>query len=251
MQKLQYRVPEWRRKLASQPLGLALCLLMTWVFPAPVHAGAVEPPDLSGEWILNEELSDNLEEKMAEMRRARRERGGGGFSGGGGGRGGGGRGGGGGAGGRGDRGRRGGGRPGSDGRTDPADRMRGLAAADSMSLSWQEPDLVVTTSAGERRIDTTGKSVEVATPTGVGKAEASWTKEGRLVIETKRLEGAGKRIEAFELLANGRLAVTVKRTGGQGPGLELTRVYDRTPPTDDPESTSSEVTPSDDVGGAR
>ena len=249
MEKLRDRKPEWRRNATRQAVSLGLCSLLAWAAPTRLHAAAVVPPDLSGTWTLNVELSDDLEEKVAALREARRERGGGGSrarGGGGGGRGGG-------AGGG--RGRRGGGRPDGDGERGgergPAGRMRGLAAAESMSLSWQDPILVVTTPAGERRLDTTGSAVEIETPTGAGTLQASWTKEGRLVVETKRLEGGGKRVEAFELLANGRLAVSVKRSGGQGPGLELTYVYDGSASASDPEPPAPGEETVDDAGDDR
>ena len=61
---------------------------------------------------------------------------------------------------------------------------------------------------------------------GAEEIKSSW-KEGKLVVETKRLRG-GRVLETWERIPDGsRLIVNVKMEGGFGPGLLLKRIYDR------------------------
>lgn len=172
-------------------------------------AEAEERPDFSGTWLLNEELSDDLEEKLAEMRSQA-------------GRGGGARG-----GGRG-RGGRGGGRGGGeDGQGRAAAIQRG---AERLTITQQESSMSITDGSDRQRTVTLdGEPTAVPTPRGDEiEISAEWKRGDRLEWTIARPERP-EVTELYELIAEGeRLYVTVNFEGGdRRPALKFRRVYER------------------------
>ena len=184
-------------------------------FAGPTPASDAKPTvapvtaDLSGRWVYNRELSDDAREKMREGM----ERGGG--PGGGrppGGPGGGGPG-----------GPGGGGMGGDD---DPREAMRAIfEPAEELAVTQTAAEVAVEEKFGEtRRLHPDGKKYK--TDNGASEIKTSW-KEGKLLVETKRVRG-GSVIETWELVPDAsRIIVNVKMEGAFGPGLTLKRVYDR------------------------
>ncbi len=184
----------------------------------PARSEEPEPrPDLSGTWVLNEELSEDPREKMQE---AMSERGrGGGFSARGGAGGFGGRGGGGGFGSR-------GGGGGTRGRGDSADdKMRARAEAyETLTIQHQDPELLITLADDhQQELFTDGRKVE----TWRGTESAKWQKDGALTVTTKSEQG--KRKTSWQLSEDSsRLTLTSELPGrGPMPSITFDRVYDR------------------------
>jgi hypothetical protein len=190
------------------------------------------PPDLSGSWQVNEDLSRIAQQ---EMRRSGGDgpRGPGRM---GGGRGGGmgRRRGGGGGGGEGHPGGPGGGPPGGfPGRPEGGPGSAGLAEAmETMTIAWAAPQLTVTSPGDRKRVFwTDGRKVREERPGGrTIKTRAHWSDNGALYVITRT--GSGKRTEIFEISNDGRRLFVIIGVDGRGPRpMQLRRVYDRvTPP---------------------
>ncbi|MEM7246352.1 MAG: hypothetical protein AAF533_13465 [Acidobacteriota bacterium] len=221
----------------TRPTQLTLPCVLALLLTTTGHAQDQESPspgtpDLSGQWTLNQELSDDPREMMRRQRgqgadgrdgrsgRTERRRGGGdGFSG---------RGGQGGRGGRGGEARSRGGqrRGGSEGR-----RSGGSSVLrdTSLEISQEGSAVAVTTPRGLRLLDPATGFVTVAggdaAPEGTNVA---W--EGNeLVVRTPRGE-RGEVVERWSVSADGKqltLAVTLPRRSGEP--LTLRRVFDARP----------------------
>jgi len=192
-------------------------------------AAAKEHPDLSGVWVLNEDVSDDLQEKLAELD----QRPGGGAGGGAGGGGFGG------AGGVGGVGGVGGGRLGTGiddraaGTSMNTDAIRermeaARAAATQLDVRWDDPVLTVIGARGQTQVlqidgdqrptqDLVGQSFP---------AKAKWKKE-RLIVTWNR-DGTSIR-ETWQLGARGtQLYITIEvPSDGRARPIELRTVYDR------------------------
>ncbi len=205
------------------------------VAPGPPRASADEKAkvapsavDLSGRWVYNRELSDDARKKMREgMEKGSGPGGGrppmgpGGGGPGGGGPGGGGMGGpGGGGGGMGGR----GGPMGGD--DDARESMRAIfEPAEELAVAEAGAEIAIDEKFGRtRRLHPDGKKYK--TDNGDSDIKTSW-KEGKLVVETKRVRGGGV-VETWELVPDAsRIIVNVKMEGGFGPSVTLKRIYDR------------------------
>ena len=206
------------------------------VVPGPLRAAAgekaiVEPStvNLSGRWLYNREASDDARQKMREGMEGRGGGPGGGGPGGGG-PGGGGMGGpGGGMGGPGGGMGRGGAMgppPGGMEDDDAGESMRAIfEPAEELAVTQTATEVSVDEKYGRtRRLHPDGKKYK--TENGTSEIR-TWWKERKLVVETKRDRGTGV-TETWELVPDAsRIIVTVKMQGGFGPGVELTRIYDR------------------------
>jgi len=208
------------------------------VFAGPTPAAADEKPkvapvtaDLSGRWVYNRELSDDAREKMREGMEGKSGPGGGRPPGGPGGGGTGGPGGGGTGGPGGGMGGSGGGRMGPPpggmgGDDDPREAMRAIMEpAEELVIGQTETEIAVDEKFGRtRRLHPDGKKYK--TDNGASEIKTTW-KDGKLLVETKRVRG-GSVLETWQLLPDGtRLIVNVKMEGGFGPGVTLKRIYDR------------------------
>ena len=186
--------------------------------------------DFSGEWQLNEELSDDPREKMQEMMSKRRSgRGGGGGSqrggGGGGQRSGDGRGG----------GRQGGGSgtggPGGGGLGEDGQRRGGPfgdpEAAKSLSIAYDAPRLTIIDAAERGRVlYTDGRKVNRDYGEGrLVEVKARWKKG---VLEVERKGERGSQRERYRLSEDGqRLTLESRIEMGRMGKFEIERVYDR------------------------
>jgi len=187
-----------------------------------------ETPNLTGEWVLNPVLSDDVASVMKAARPSRPSGGGrgGGVKGGGmGGRGGG----------------RGGGRPGgSMGRSQQSEGAQRQqdgtmmeemkASVARLSIFHDNPELNVTDGAGLSQLfQCDGSHVQVWSPRGKQKAQADWSGGSLKIIfeapEGKRNRGGRTEVYAIE---NEHLVVTrtVKSPGGGDP-IRLRFVYQR------------------------
>ena len=189
---------------------------------------ADEEPNLEGIWVLNYDLSDDPQEKMAGMR----EQGGrGGFGGGGRrpGGGGGGRGGGRGGGGF------GGGRGSGGGQFDP-NRMERMQAAMQLvmqasarfTITQREGEVVITDKDGVVHImRTDGRTTKRMIGNGIQVERKTEWDDGRLVVETD--VGSGSQVtQVYELSAEGtQLRVTSALENSRvGRNIEIRRVYE-------------------------
>lgn len=190
-------------------IGLAVAALA-----ASQALGALDLPNMTGNWQLNKDASDDPAKVMQDAR-ASGGSGGGGFSGGGGGMGrhhGGG----------GGKGSRGGDSSGSS--DSYADRF---AALDMLQIQHKEPSLTITDAAGrERTIYTDGrKTEEEHSHGGTTAVTASW-KDGHIEVVSKPETGA-KITETYAVTADGsQLTVTTKVEGGRSGSFTIRRVYD-------------------------
>jgi hypothetical protein len=212
-------------------LALAgLCLTVSAGFPAFLASSADKkqdkaPPDLSGIWKFNEDLSQTPQQGMRENRPE-------------GGQGGGGRGG---RGGRGGMGRRGGGFPAGGGAGAPqetgrpggADGEAGLEATEegkgAMTIAWAAPQLTVTYPGDHKRVFfTDGRKVKEDLPQGrTAKTRARWTDGGSLEVVTKMDNGL-TRTEIFEISNDGKRLFVIIGLEGRGPQpIKFHRVYDK------------------------
>lgn len=209
-----------RTRRASKTTLRALCLMLAGTVIAP----AVEMPNLSGQWQLNKDASDDPEKAMKEARSS-----GGGSSygsggGGGFGRGGHGHGGGGGGWGR-------GGRGGDSGDSANATAGGWFVALDTLKIRHDDPTLAITDAAGRERVLYTDgrRTEEERSHGGTTAVTASW-KDGHLEIVSKPGNG-GKIVETYAIAADrSQLIVTTKVEGGRGPGFTIRRVYDAVSP---------------------
>lgn|GEM_PF-1068072 len=207
-----------------------LCLTVSAGFPAFFTSSDKKqdkaPPDLSGIWKINEDLSQTPQQGARESRPQ------GGVMGGG--RGGGGRGGGGGmgrrgggAGGRGDRGGAGeAGRPDGPGGPDGGsyDEQDGV-----MTITWAAPQITVEYPNNRKRVYfTDGRKIKEDLPGGrTVKTRASWTDGGSLEVVTK-LDNGMTRTEIFEISNDGRRLFVIIGLEGRGPEpVKFHRVYDK------------------------
>lgn len=189
-----------------------------------VIAPAAEMPNLSGDWQLNRDQSDDPEKVMKEARSSGGS-GGSGYSGGGMGRGGGRHGGG---------GFGGGGGRGSSGRSESGDTSSaggGYAALQTLQIKHQEPSLTITDAAGrERALYTDGrKTQEERSHGGTTAVTASW-KDGHLEVVAKP-ENGGKIVETYAVSADHtQLTVTTRVDNSRGGSFTIRRVYDAVQP---------------------
>lgn len=270
------------RRISSNPpvmvlwtlFAIAVCSLLP---SSPPRAGTDAHPDMSGTWLLNEELSDDIEAKLRQARIDRRARmgsrspggmggvgmgrggsGGGGMGRGGWGGGGMGRDGSGGGGvdhgdgvgmGRGSSGGRGAsGMPPGGGRRpgerDPAEmrsRMQRLVQGfDVLIINQEEPMLSIRYADDRRRaFRTDGKKQSRKTVDGAVITRAKWEKNGLLSVITSTARGR-ESTETYELIIETdqlRLITATHERAGM-PSLELVRVYDRQSATAGDESGS-------------
>ena len=195
----------------SATLGVLGILALLVSIPGEVAAGR-DISDFSGNWQLNEDLSEDPRSEMRERMEAR----GGGM-----GRGGGGMGPGGGGMGRG------------GGMGDPEamrDRMRRMEqGSKTLTILHVEPELTVRTADDRERVIYTDGRKQVRTG-GVGPVEtrAKW-KKGRLIVRDRMETGMTITRTFFSLPDDPHLYVDT-RIEGRGPSLQFHRVYDRTDP---------------------
>jgi len=217
----------------SPRLALAgFCLAVSAGFPvlltsSPERTAAKTgktPPDLSGIWKINEDLSQRLQQPGSSGE----ERPPGGWGGGRGGHGGG-------------MGRRGGGGfPGGGGgrgadtpagtEGTPPEGGGGFAGAPgAMTIAWAPPQLTVTYPGDSTRVFyTDNRKVQEQRPDGKKtKTQARWTDAGSLEVVTKMDDGT-TRTEIFELSNDGHRLFVIVGIEGRGPRpREVRRVYDK------------------------
>jgi hypothetical protein len=194
-------------------LGLALPFFTLGVLLA-VASLAAERPDFSGTWKLNQELSEDPRDKMAEsMSKGRGEGGGrrggegmgGGMRGGGGGRGG--------------------------GREGMQERSRELEQRfQQFTIDHEDPTFRIRfADDSESAFFTDGRMTEDL-EAGLLEARGRWKKGKRIEIERDSPQG-GSITETYELSADAsQLFVKTKMDGkGQSPKISFQRVYDRVP----------------------
>ena len=196
-----------------------LCLTVSAGFPAFLASSDKKqdkaPPDLSGIWKINEDLSQTPQQGMRESRPQ-----GGVMGGGRGGRGGG-------------MGRRGGGRGGT-GEAPRPDATGGPEATDDeqdgvMTITWAAPQITVEYPNNRKRVYfTDGRKVKEDLPGGkTAKVRASWTDAGSLEVVTK-LDNGMTRTEIFEISNDGRRLFVIIGLEGRGPEpIKYHRVYDK------------------------
>ncbi len=184
-------------------------------------------PDMTGHWVLNEELSEDPREQMRKRFQARARVGGAG----GGGRGGGGAGGagGGGFGGRGGGGAGGGGfgRPagagGRGGQQGAGGRGQGGGGFDELTIEHQEPTFSITDSEDRSRtFRTDWKSWHALER---GEVKTAW-KKGKLVVEQRNQQDR-KTTSKYSINPDGQLVIAVTISMGQAGPVTFDRVYDR------------------------
>jgi hypothetical protein len=213
-------------------LALAgLCLTVSAGFPAFLASSADKkqdkaPPDLSGIWKINEDLSQTPQQGMRENRPEGRQGGGHGGRGGGMGRRGGGGFPGGGTGGSREAGRPGGpdGEAGFEATEEAAEQAKG-----AMTITWAAPQLTVNYPGDHTRVFfTDGRKVKEDLPQGrTGKTRARWTDGGSLEVVTKMDNGL-TRTEIFEISNDGKRLFVIIGLEGRGPEpIKFHRVYDK------------------------
>jgi hypothetical protein len=219
-------------KIAALSLGALLVIAAA--------ARAADPPNLTGTWKRNAELSDDAKEKL----RSSRGGGGGGGFGRGGGRGG--------FGGGGRRGGGGGGRGSSSEEGDRQPRTMPDLVADTLRIA-QEPGRVTISVAGrpDRALTADGQKRTLEEADGIGAEVTAQWKKDKLVVVTQRDTGR-KRTDVYELVADGlRVIDTITVEGGDPPMKAVTfkEVYDRfdaasptPPPTPEAPQRSQETT---------
>lgn len=192
-----------------------------------------DPPNLTGNWVLNEKESDDFAEVMREAMGGSQGKGGGSMQGGGkgGGRGGGG---GGGRGGGGGGGSHGGGM--GDSGQDPskaAKTQQRLARAreeySRLEIFHDGIELNVTNGLDiTRLLFTDGRQMNIWTQQGEAKATATWQKR-TLIVEWKTRQDTMNRIRYYTLSEGGQqLTMTEsRRLPGQDKTVKITMVYDR------------------------
>ena len=234
------------RGAAAAAFAFALCLA-----PAAARAGdapdsgahASGRPDLSGVWVLDQDLT------RKSLESSRRSQGGPGGRGGGGMGRGGGHGGGWGGGGRGgDWGGRGGGGDGDEPRGDPdgdfggspgggggdrGDRGEAMRAREQalQRIEIRQSDTALTVKLGdgsEQSFVTDGKAHDVDTPRGKAQVKAKWSQDGRLEVKTQA--DRRKHTESYLVTDDHKLlTVTVEMDGPRG-AMTFRRYYRPEPP---------------------
>jgi hypothetical protein len=191
----------------------AATIAATLLFLFLPYAGlAIGPGDLSGNWKLDRERSDDPAQKLRESGgSSQRGSGGGGGS----------------------RGRRGGGgfgghrgRPADEGedngRTDLSQDSR---AFDQLTIVHRDPQLRITDGLGrEHVLYTDGRKVEEERSAGTTKIRAKW-KDGRVVVSTTPEHGA-KITETYAVTADSSALTVTTKVEGRGRKIEFRRVYD-------------------------
>lgn len=186
----------------SPTLGVLGILALLMSIPGEVGAGR-DVSDFSGNWQLNEDLSEDPRSEMRERMEAR----GGGM------------------------GRGGGGMGRGGGMGDPEamrDRMRRMEqGSKTLTILHVEPELTVRTADDRERVIYTDGRKQVRTG-GVGPVEtrAKW-KKGKLVVRD-RMETGMTITRTFFYVPEDRHLYVDTEIEGRGPSFRLQRVYDRT-----------------------
>lgn len=204
--------------MSIRKTGFALTLLAALSAASLVDAEGAQP-DFSGSWELNEERSDDADEKAKEARRTAVDPGSGST--------------------RGGYGRRL--PPGATPRDTESEGERRSwlsllsgyrEAVRILRIDHAEPELRITSampgSAIAQTVYTDKRSFERPGSGEGNAAEASWQRGGRLLVELETPDGRAIR-ETWELVAEGaRLLITAKLEGGRLlPDVSYQRVYDR------------------------
>ena len=198
-------------------LGIALAAA---AFAAAQGLAALDLPNLSGNWQLNKDQSDDPEKVMKDARSSSGGGSGRGFSGGGMGMGGRHHGGGGGS--RGDNG---------DSSSSGGGFNERFAALETLQIDHKDPTLSITDAAGRgRTLYTDGrKTEEEHSYGGTTAVTASW-KDGHLEVVSKPESGA-KITETYAIAADhSQMTVTTKVEGGRSGSYAIRRVYDSVAP---------------------
>jgi hypothetical protein len=228
-------------------LGLLALTGMAMILPAS-EPGAAQHPNLQGTWTLNEDLTARMRENDQQQRGPRQGSGGGT-----------GRHGGGSGGGRGGGRRGGGGFPGGspggspDGGTEgtgedhPAEAQRpSLTALNTLTIVQKEGqkavEVTITDQEGRTRVlRTDGSKVrDDKAPGGPAEIQASWDKDGSLVVQVKPEKGP-KRTESYIVSDDGKHLYLVLSMEGDGrrPAFKVRRAYDPAPPAEKPATPES------------
>jgi hypothetical protein len=216
-------------------LALATTISMTATLPAAAADAPASPPSLQGTWTLNEDLTARMRE--SDQQHGAKGGAGGGFHHGGGG--GGGR--------RGGGGGRGGGTSGDPGSstatTDatadahPENQHPSFAALQELTIAQQGHQVTITDKDGHSRVLTADGS-KVKDPKALGgpaETQASWDKDGSLVVQTKPDKGP-KRTESYIVSDDGKHLYIVLDVEGDGkrPEFKIRRAYDPAVPAEKP-----------------
>jgi hypothetical protein len=188
-------------------VGRVLFVVCGLLLAATTFAADKTRPNFSGTWQLNEELSDDIREKIGEAIRARMRGGG--------------------MGGRGGP----GGPPDGGGRMGQArERMKQMQEGmQRLTIAQTESELTVTNAIDrEQRFFTDGRKQTREGGFGPVEFEATWKKRSLVVIEKPEAEGATVTRTYFFRRDDPHLYVNVK-VEGRGPVFDYQRVYDRTP----------------------
>lgn len=199
-----------------EPPNLSLSAVARWAAALTLLASigfAGTPGNLSGNWKLNHELSDDplqkREEAIAKSGGARPPGGG-------------------------PRGRRSGNAP-EDARPDPLVFFESL---DFLKIDHQDPKLVITDAAGrEHVLSTDGHKIEEERSAGVARVKANW-EDGHVVVRTVPERGPSL-TETYSAAADGSQLTVLMEIEGRGrmPDITIRRVYDFT--TETPPSATS------------
>lgn len=216
---MRHRTRQLRPSLLALGLGVAMA--------GPLRAQSHPTAPIAGLWKLNNDLSEHMEDKLADARRA------GVYRGMAGGRGGGGRGGGGGGGRRGGgEGEGGGMRGGGEGRWDEGSEMGTLLHPVLQILIRQDESTVsISDAAGQMQtFFTDGRKVKEALLTGADLETVAKWKDGKLSIERKQDKGGTLR-ETYDIdPVSKKLVISIKLSTPSLPhSLEFRRVYDSAP----------------------
>jgi hypothetical protein len=197
----------------------ALWSALTLVSALPGQGAEPRRPNLQGTWTLNSYLTAQLMNDQGERRsssggnpgggRGRRRSGGAGSPGGGAPR------------------DSGGGEPagGGDAKEEEAGRQGMLAALDTLTITQSEGLVTITDHQGRSRVLKTNGS---KARDGASQIQASWDRDGSLVVEVKPDKGS-PRTETY-VVADDRKHLYLTITGGsRGPDAKLVRAYDPEP----------------------
>jgi hypothetical protein len=202
---------------------VATVAMAAWAAPR-VSAQSNGTPDLTGTWVLNQDLSD----RPGQGGQGSGRDGGGGHRGPGGGMGRPG-------GGMGGRGGGFGGRGGEMSNPEEMERMRAamnavLHAPARLIIVKGDPGLIVTDDEGVSTRLALDGSKETGAINGVPFETATKWEEGKLRVE-KKFKGGLKLIELYSVSSDPRmLTVSLKTEGGRGGGRTIKRVYDQHEP---------------------
>jgi hypothetical protein len=197
------RTRNLKRKQRRVLIGSVLSILLIGSLQTDTSLAA-DRPDFSGNWQLNEELSENPREKMMEKMRGS---------------------------GGGSRGRGGAGGMRSGGsQEDMRSRYQSMAErVQELEILHQEPELVIEFADGSSRtIFTDGQVVTDDFAGGVLEGKGKWKGDSQVVFKSESAVGS-KVTEIYELNETGdMLFLTTKMEGdGRRPSISFRRVYDR------------------------